>query len=755
MNELESLASSPIAKQLLGLKMALCQHPMYLVIDEDRGEPALGERVPPWGAPDAAAYVERVERNLNSLDTYADLRLNYEFSAVEIEAIAERFPAAVHRMAEKFRQKKLDFIGGTFSQPHLQLMGSESNYRQFVFGLEVFQRLFGKKVKVYFTQETGMHRQLPQLLKLFGFDFLIPSPFSWAMQFIGGDFEFTANFKGLSTCATDEFVEAVSLDGTVLPAHMKVRDGKMCGAAEYGLLDEIVTDMPRSPQLWTYFPDMIDMDEARHAYFAAKYDFVLLEETLRQRLAAAPPRAQATMYSYWSYCEGVWAEELLRANKRSEERVLMAESALALARITDQSDELHQAWRTILKYQHHDVHWIEVTDLRRKAIDTLAHTDTQLAQLLDHATGRMVENDGHSVAIFNSLPHKRRALVELAPTLTPSGKTSFQLHKGKAVGFVDLPSAGFASFPAGVPAAQPAESVNALRTFKAKAYSVEFTKDGLMATVRNSRGKAILKADEFAGGEIRALIDDRWVDNRDAECSWLDGPVALVVERRGKLGTIPLVQRFLYFKQEPLVKTELEFDFSGDKVGYFWLDETKINVYYPATAKEVWHDIPFGYVQSGEARTILATNWVACGGLVLVNRGTPKHWVKNRVLANMLGWGGNSFSNRLHHDWPVKNQYDIRLYGKQTITHFLLPMDRFDGNTIVRAVEDYTFPVWPRAGSGKTSLLKIRDKTLAVTALYDKNGQLRVRGYQLPCRGKGRFRDWEIFDLPAKRLAND
>ena len=34
-------------------------------------------------------------------------------------------------------------------------------------------------------------------------------------------------------------------------------------------------------------------------------------------------------------------------------------------------DEIKEIWKTILKAQHHDISWIEVTDLRGKSIDRL------------------------------------------------------------------------------------------------------------------------------------------------------------------------------------------------------------------------------------------------------------------------------------------------------------------------------------------------------------------------------------------------
>ncbi|HEC01941.1 MAG TPA: hypothetical protein ENI81_00265, partial [Phycisphaerales bacterium] len=116
----EQLKKDPYVKEHFGWKLAYCQHPMYLLIDEDRGEPAVGERIAPWGAPNAEQYVERVRRNLRSLRELADLKLNYQWSAVELESMVRKFPDVYEEMKELYKKGSLDFIDGSYSQAHLQ-----------------------------------------------------------------------------------------------------------------------------------------------------------------------------------------------------------------------------------------------------------------------------------------------------------------------------------------------------------------------------------------------------------------------------------------------------------------------------------------------------------------------------------------------------------------------------------------------------------------------------------------------------------
>jgi hypothetical protein len=83
-------------------------------------------------------------------------------------------------------------------------LSSESNWRQFEYGLEVFERLFGKKVKMYAFQENGLHQQLPQILKLFGYEMIsAPGGFPWAIEILDGPFEMESSNKGTNFLRED------------------------------------------------------------------------------------------------------------------------------------------------------------------------------------------------------------------------------------------------------------------------------------------------------------------------------------------------------------------------------------------------------------------------------------------------------------------------------------------------------------------------------------------------------------------------
>lgn len=750
---LRELMADPYVKEHLGWMLVIGQHPMYLLIDEDRGEPTVGERVPPWGAKTKEDYVERVRRNLNSLEKIPQLKINYQWSALELQHMCEHFPDIYEKMKEYYRKGQLDFVDGSYSQAHLQVLTSESNWRQFEYGQKVYKELFDKNVDIYARQETGLHDQVPQLLRQFGYKFAAMPAFHAAMELVSGRFELIVQEGLFEPVAGDDFINWVALDGSTVPLYVNIALGWGSIRRAY----ELQQDMYSAPKIISIFPDLDEVPRHVFEEYSSLFDWVLLREGLEKRFKAAPPRGTARFYCYWSYLEGVWAEELMRTMRKAEDAALLAEQLYCMAKLagrpTDKSEEIRQVWKTILKSQHHDISWIEVTDLKRKSINRLKKATDKCNQIMAEVADKLTEDDNDSMTVFNGLPRARNCLVRLDGKQSLKG-SKFQQFKGESIGFVDIPAGGFTSF--GIShSASSSKQTSLPEKIKTNHYSVELSRQGLMTQITARDGTCLLKTGDYLGGEIKARIDKKWVNNRNAECSFYSGPVCDILERKTSLADISLSERYYFFKDQPFIKVEIEFDFNGNTVGYMWFDETKINVYYPTRGSDIYNDIPFGYIQARESRPIFATNWLYCGGLAYVNRGTVKHWVKDGVIANVIAWGSTHFTNRLHWDWVDSDQYDIRLYGKQKIEYFLIPLGKFDGNKIVQQVNAMTSPVYVTKGKGQKSFYEVKDKELAVTSVYEKDGQVRARGYKLPSDTKSKYRNWEIVNIPITNVKQD
>jgi hypothetical protein len=749
----------PAFRKELGWKLAYTQHSMYMVIDEDRGEHTVGERTLPWGAPDASVYVGRIRRNLASLEKVPGLMLNYDFPGIDIESIARDFPDVIEQMQQMYKRGVFDFVNGTYSSPQLQILSSESNWRQFEYGLEVFERLFGKKVKIYAFQENSLSQQLPQVLKHFGYEMIsAPAIFRWAMEIVDGPFEMESSYHGTNFLREEEFVWAEALDGTKLPFYLVEPIPGDGFNGDLNIKRGIDMGFAGPPPVWLYFPDMEEIEQKTCESIAELFDFVLLETELLKRVKQAPPHAKARIFSYSSYTEGVWGEELLRANRAAEHTALLAEGVQAMGRQAgasiDRKEELGKIWRTIIKYQCHDVMWAEITDLRRKGIDRDNECAAKSHTIMNEIAGQLAGGEGNSLAIFNGLPTARRGLIEIEGKEAPAGRPAFQEFEGKALGVRELPPGGFRSFPLAGSGATPSKEISMPAKITTADYTVELA-DGLINQITTKNGKGLLRPGTYLGGELRAMIHDQWQDNRSADCHFFEGEVCYILSRSSSLGDIPVKERYFFFRDDNFIKAELEFDFHANEVGNFWMDETKVNVYYPTGGGGIHHDIPFGYISGRANRPLFAANWIFCGGLVYVNWGTVKHWVRKGVIANLLAWGGNTFDNRMGFDgvWTLTPPlYDLKLYGKQTIKYALIPLGEFDGNRIVREVNDLTTPVFVTRGSGEKSFYEVKNKDLAVTAVFEKEGKIWARGYNLPTGKSTGYHGFEIFNSPIRDL---
>ena len=161
-------------------KLALAQHPMYLLIKEDSQSV---ERMPPWGLPSIELYIDRVKRNLDAIRQNPALKICFEWSGLELEMLAADAPQVFEELCALAQEGRIAFYNGTYAQPHLQTLSSEANYRQFEFGLQVYRELTDKQVVTYAHQETSVHDQVPQLLQAFGLKYavvlLFPATLAW------------------------------------------------------------------------------------------------------------------------------------------------------------------------------------------------------------------------------------------------------------------------------------------------------------------------------------------------------------------------------------------------------------------------------------------------------------------------------------------------------------------------------------------------------------------------------------------------
>ena len=764
-------------QRYLNWSIAICYHPMFMLIDEDRGEPAIGERVPPWGAATADEYLERVKRNLASLENDQALKLNYEWAAAALADIQNRYPEVFERMLAAHQRGQLGFVGGDYALVHNYCSGSEACWRLIEYGQEEFERLLGQRLRTFAHQETHVHEQLPQILRKHGYEYAVAPSFPWTLTLQDGGLEIVFSELGAQLNKGNEFVNIQALNGDLLPAYIPTN------VRQAGVYDQIMRDSWAAPTLWIDFPDLEEYINPMP--MAAP---VILEQELEERISRFPVRATGRMTTKFSYTEGVWAEEHLRAARRAEEAAVLADAANAFAAVMTGdpgfAHRIRELFMEILKYEDHDVTWIEVTDLRRKAIDRLNQIKDDCATITQAALTPLY-NGKEGMSLVNLLPYQRRTVVDMDGIVESPLASPAQWVGERIVAVVEMEKSGAVTCTRNGP---PIKAVPALPPSRLQTdfYSVEFSSSGLIREIQGSDGSGLLAREGgYLAGEIRAvtglewvgtpvkalkeqlgghrppsdgieytLSSGEWIDNRTAECAFEEGPVCSVMTRVGRLGSIPFTERYIFYKEYPAIQVELDYDFDNDSLGDMHLEETKLNVYLPTKGLNVHHDVPFGYVSARQDEQLFATNYVHCGGIALIHRGSVKSTVRDGVISNTLAWGSKFWTNRLHFDYWMEKcpTYDLRLNGRQSLSYWIYPSGEFDPADLAQAVDNIVYPLLPTAGSLNSAFLPTFPPELRITSSYVKDGVARVRGYKLPGSAVNGIADFDIFDMDINEL---
>lgn len=712
------------------------QHPMPLLV-QDRGVPDVLERIPPWGDPDLPTYAKKFHDVLDSLERFPEFRIDFEISARELEDVLSVDPTVVERMRDMLARGKLGFVGGDYSQSHCHVYGAESCLRQIQFGLAVFKRVFGCPVRVFFHQETGLHDQLPQILRAMGYTVAVPPRFPYALEFTGGTApELTSHYGVLEFVQGAAFTFWEGLDGTRIPLYLsmpapsqsdeiievfqthgnpEVRKEKFEGVSpfEQFMERERQKNPVTVPSILIENPDMKRITEDYYKRRAEKAEFSLLEDALTAQLAETRIASTARLYAYWSYIEGVWAESLSRQNVRAETHALQAEALTAMSGfLTGESStaDFDRIWKDILSSQHHDIYWIETTDLKRQALGWLERASGESRRIMGKAMGEISRRadcgwarPNEVMLLFNTLPRRRRSPERIELSFEPGRAHGVHLfdperHSVQAQTIVrdrwedgsirtadvlaspELPGLGYRAFAADLsagPSDEPAQAVDRL-AFENPWMRMVIHGDGTVSSLVHGRTGIELIAAGARGNVMRARLGEGGMAlssrREGALARWRRGSHADVVRVEGEMGPIRYGQDILLFHGRAQIDFRLTLDFgdTGVALGTFWDDHTKLNTFWPFALEGRWrHDIPFGSILARERRPLYCTSWIDLSnddlGVTYFNAGTTKHWVEGNVLANVLAWGGNWFSNRHPGIWEYVRKYDLRLFGRHTI----------------------------------------------------------------------------------------
>jgi len=647
--------------------MALAMHPMWLIIKEDT---VCAERTPGWGAPSVEEYSKRLSRNLHVLESVPGARLNYDFSAGELEDVKAMYPDLAQRIVDAIRRGQLGIINGTYSQAHLHTLSLEGSVRQFAAGTRSILENFGYQVRTYAMQEPGYTDQTPQILKAFGY--------RYAHRCIGPFPTRQKALPGETLTGREAFCSWRGLDGTEIPAWQP------------------------GTGLDTDSPDMTEygMDPG--------CDYVVLDQFLDHKIAEdRGARPKIRMFVPWGYIEGSNADELSRLNASAETALVQMETMMALAGPAKgwpaPLPDPAPMWKTWLLAQHHDAYWTGGPELRAKCCgwlrDIIAKSSGACSEMLktmspDSPGGRQ------SLLLFSVYPKKHRGVARVpwagnAPEffLAAEGrKTAAQVmpagpDQGELLVPFECAGAGQVELVPGKtgPGTVAPQRITSDWEFGNQYFSATFERDGSIKTIRTKQGAKVLDGKSSAAALSAAVggTAARFESTVNSASLW-KGPVADVLESSGSIGTIPVTRRLILYHALPWFEMEIQCDFKNDSLGDFYDDRAKLTLEWPVEENpSIIHGIGGGSILADEPATVFyPVNWLDlahnAGGLAMIDFGTLKHCQRDGKLRVVLAWGGDTahFGNRVFQDngdWSKR--LDLRLNGRQVFRFVFYPHD--------------------------------------------------------------------------------
>lgn len=654
---------------------AITYHPMYLLVERDRGEPRVLERFPPWGAEDGREYLKRLERNLDFLESHDQARLNYELSATELLMIEAERPDLVGRMASLVKSERVELVGGDWSQAHAHVLGPESGFRQLRRGLDETVRVLGANVKVFFHQESAVHSQMPQLLRGLGFEWAITPGFPWYIEVLEGRFEFgqwphDGGTRDYYVPEDSAMVQWAGLDGTEVPLYLH-------GALRV-VEDDIINDDQQGllhlARLWIKCPDIEEVTDDELGWMEKYGELSCLGPALEVvSTAARPPaeRARVRLGTHWSYIEGMWCEELVEALTAAETDLVALSGTCSAATWLGRGDvaltsldELERHWDEILTWQHHDIMWTETTDLKRQAITAAKEVSARAGQRVREITEALVpatvhgeERQGTAEYVINPYPYAVDVRLpdqyRAAGGVEGGGARSLRTLSRFGLNTVDVPGS-----PAAVSDAAGSEGPQVVDGCLQWPSS-----DGALQLLAPGSGALVYRRED--GSNASSVGTLREVERTKAvEC-----------ERyrfSGSLDDISVSVSYTVWPAERIVESEYTLGFEKKELGVMWDDLSKLRVRWlmPDTS-HMFHDIPFGVEYARPDRVVHATSWIAGDvasqeTIQVIHFGNPKFLVTKDSVSSVLAWGGREFTNRMHRGFLKSSQFDLRLDGMFT-----------------------------------------------------------------------------------------
>jgi len=695
------------------------------------------------------------------------------FDLVGVERMATERPATLEKLKQLLQGDRLEVVGGTYGQPLGGFHGAESNVRQLQWGVRVCERTLGVRPKCFWEEEFYFFPQLPQLLKLMGYD-------SACLYF-----QRTWMDPSFPHENATSVVSWQAPDGTRIrtAAHTPISRWMPTNLQSQALAESDFVKRATDPLIvdWNELAgaDPQGAEQYRPAY-ESMVRFGVKPTTLSAYLGAytgdAPVREYRMDETFHGLPLGKCGDQVRRADKRIENALVAAEALSAgasLEGLAYPSAALTEAWKNLLIFQGHDVEICE--GCLRQAYPQYMEAAEKLAnQTLTQtvaATAAKVNTSGPNalaaVVVLNPLSWTRNGVVEVSlPQDLRGGQDLVLRDEGGGVWstqqvgdrrllFIarDVPPVGYRTFwlaPGTAPTDLEASPDGA--SVRNQAITVRLDGSGTVRSLKDLASGAELLSPDTPNGELRATIGGKALSSSGADPNLKlveSGPVRAVVEATGSLtGQGRFVNRAIVYSGLPQVAFETDLQVEEQLDGM--MTGSLRRVFAPGFTPTFFHDWPFGasatrmtnelikwfpFPEGNRQDTVrnhvTGLNFLDCqgekAGLLYAHDGTQGFLRDGAEIANILSlydpWDAGYFPNRqsfrsaliAHGPWGNSDRL-------RTAIGFTSPLPA--------VVEPCHRGPWP----GKRSWLRVSPSTAPVCAFYREGEGLFVRLYDVDGR---------------------
>jgi len=375
-------------------------------------------------------FIKTVENVLKLMRKYPSFTFA-QSTALYYEWLKSLKPELLEEVKRRVREGRWEVVGGSWVESDCILPSGEGLVRQFLYGKRFFKQVLGVDVKVaWFPDSFGFPASLPQILRGCGIKYFVTQKLNWndAVMFPYNLFRWSSP-DGSEILAYQTVGGYWGNPGEVwkvatyfLALHARHGIGDLlliygygdhgCGPKEeeVAAAEALVKEVP--PEL-----KALGVSEARHS--RAEDYLRMVEETYGDRI----PKYAGELYLQFhrgTYTSQARIKELVKECERLLETLekLLTLKYLASGKPYDRQ-EVEFLWREVLTAHFHDVlagslSRTPYTEFLSKLSNLRKELHAKIRALMTGLLNGLDAEDGEgSLAVFNPLPRKVRAYVEL------------------------------------------------------------------------------------------------------------------------------------------------------------------------------------------------------------------------------------------------------------------------------------------------------------------------------------------------------